>query len=263
MQSPELFQSNGSPPPELPEAGDPWAFFLDVDGTLLEIAATPESVVVPPDLVPLLARLRGAVGGALALVSGRTITELDGLFDPERFVAAGIHGAQLRSPGDALTVATDVAALDPAREILATFRRRYPAILVEDKGLAIAIHYRSTPEAEPAVHEVGTAIVERLGSAYEVLFGRKIVEVRRRDATKGHAVAALLEIAPFRDRLPVYLGDDRTDEDAFDVVNRADGLSVHVGSRIDTRATRRLAGVTDVHRWLAAVADRLSEGSRP
>jgi trehalose 6-phosphate phosphatase len=259
MQSPVPLQSNGTPPPELPNAGDRWAFFLDVDGTLLEIAATPESVIVRPRLVPLLTRLRDAVEGALALVSGRTVAELDALFTPERFVVAGIHGAQLRSTGDALITSPDLAGLDPAREMLATFTRRFPGVRMEDKGLAIAVHYRSVPQAESAVRDVGAAIVERLGSAYEVLFGRKIVEIRRRDATKGHAVTTLLEAAPFRGRRPVYLGDDLTDEDAFGVVNDAGGLSVLVGGRIDTRATRRLVTVTDVHRWLEAVTDRLAD----
>lgn len=250
-------QSNGMHPPELPDAGARWAFFLDVDGTLIEIAATPESVVVPAHLVPLLARLREAADGALALVSGRTVEELDRLFAPEHFIAAGVHGAQLRVSDGPPSTSADVRALDPVRNVLATLERRYPGVRAEDKGTAIAVHYRAVPEAESAVVQAGTESVERLGAAYEMLHGRKVVEIRRRDATKGHAVTTLLESPPFRDRMPVYIGDDVTDEDAFRAVNDANGISVHVGDRIDTNATRRLASVADVLEWLERVVARL------
>jgi trehalose 6-phosphate phosphatase len=228
------------------------AFFLDVDGTLLEIAAAPDAVVVDTELLTMLRALTLASGGAVALVSGRAITTLDELFGPMMLPCAGLHGFERRSangsylrkplpPGD---------LLNEARQELAALLVRYPDLLIEDKRFALALHFRKMPLLESVLVEEVAAIVARLGPEFELQRGRCVAEIRPARASKAGAVADFMSEPPFHGRRPVCLGDDLTDECAFEWVNAAGGLSIAVGVARDSVAQAHLHSVAAARLWL-------------
>lgn len=229
------------------------ALFLDVDGTLLEIAATPQAVSVSDDLRERLRALSRASGGAVALVSGRAIADLDALFAPLTLPSAGLHGFERRG---ALGVCgrrprPSAAALEAARSAMLDLAQRHAGLLVEDKRFALALHYRKAPHLEETVVKAMEEVAARLAGELELQHGKMVVELRPAGATKAEAVGAFLAEAPFAGRLAVFIGDDLTDEPAFELVNRLDGLSVVVGATQPSAARARLADVTAVHDWLA------------
>jgi len=229
-----------------------WALFLDVDGTLLEVAATPESVYVSEGLKVLLNELNERLGGALALISGRTIEDLDRLFAPLRFCASGVHGAERREAnGRIVRAALEHDNLREAHAELSSFVQAHEGLLLEDKSFALALHYRLSPHLEAAVHTMMRSTVERLGSEYVLQPGKRVFEIRPAAWSKGTAVHSFLQEEPFAGRAPVYIGDDVTDEHAFEAVNDLEGLSVRVGDQVATRAKYRLTNVADVHKWLS------------
>lgn len=235
------------------------ALFLDVDGTLLEIAATPHAVVVSDSLRMLLAKLAERLDGALALVSGRSIETLDALFAPLHLAAAGIHGSERRERNGALVRPQfDAASLAAARESLAAWSNRHAGTLVEDKGSALALHYRLAPELEAAALAEAERAVERLTGSHELQRGKFVFELRPAGLSKGSAIAAFMESPPFQGRTPIFIGDDVTDEAGFAVVNGFGGLSIRVGPPASTSATHHLADVNAVLVWLEALAE--SEG---
>jgi len=204
------------------------AFFLDVDGTLIDIAAHPDAVVVPEGLPDTLSALAGSADGALALVSGRTVERLDLLFAPARFAAAGSHGAQIRLfPGAAVDAAPDLDRVLAAR--LIALAGTFEGAFTEDKGPSLAIHYRAHPAIAPVLRR---AIAEVLGPWPElaVLPGHHVFEIKRAGRDKGTAVAAFMARAPFAGRVPVFIGDDVTDEAAFRAVSAAGGVAIAVGT---------------------------------
>jgi trehalose 6-phosphate phosphatase len=230
-----------------------WALFLDLDGTLLDIASAPGQVAVPRELVSILARLSRELGGALALLSGRAIADIDDLLAPLSLPAAGQHGAELR-----LAPAGSVARLvEPVRPQewgprLAALARAQAGVLVEDKGLAIAVHYRAAPAAEPAVRRAleGFAIGQ---AGFALKHGKCVCEILPRGCDKGDALRRLMATSPFAQRVPVVLGDDVTDEDAFGAALALGGRALRVGSA--EGAT--FPGPVAVRAWLAAGADAL------
>jgi len=253
-----LNECNGLPAPELPASGVRWALFLDVDGTLLELAPAPDAVQIPFTLVSRLQRVQVLLDGALALVTGRPVHEVDGLLVPAEFPVAGVHGAELRMPGRPIQrIPFDPTRLDPVRQTFGKFVAQHPGTLVEDKGLGVALHYRRQPSAAAEVHEMGTALAARLGPELQMLEGKMVVEIRSRAATKGAAVEAFLQQAPFAGRRPIYIGDDVTDEDAFRAVDRAGGLAMVVGDVAHTAARYRFADVAAVHDWLRRLEEHL------
>ena len=234
------------------------AILLDVDGTLLDIAPTPREVVVPPGLPATLARLRDRVGGALALVSGRPISELDEFFAPLRLPAVGGHGAEMRPLADGASMSGRAQPLDPFfRERLKAIAAQHPGVLVEDKGYSIALHYRLVPKQGVAlVHDVKRAYEKWADPSFELLTGKAVLEIKFAAFDKGSGVRDLMGYPPFTGRAPIFVGDDRTDEDAFEVMPEFNGHALSVG--------RKLPGVEDyfkspseVRQWLA----RLSEGA--
>ena len=241
----------------MPGARERWALFLDIDGTLLPIAATPWAVRVEPDLLVLLERLRSACDGALALVSGRRLRDIDRLFDPLRLPAVGLHGWERRRADGGLVAASAAAGtVDALRPSLADYVAAHPRLLLEDKGTSIAVHYRQAPGEGAAL----TRFVRGLAAAapqLRVVAGKKLVEIMPRGADKGSAIAEFLAEPPFAGRRPVYAGDDTTDEDGFAVVNRLGGMSVKVAARQGGAARFRLASPAALHHWLAAVAAQL------
>lgn len=250
--------------PPLPAAPDRWALFLDVDGTLVAIAARPQEVRVDPGLPPLLSQLRSACGGALALVSGRRLSDIDSLFAPLRLPAAGVHGWQRRRADGTLVIADEpIEVLKPLRLGLAAWATTRPGLLFEDKGGSLALHYRLAPEHGRGLIRLAQRLVSR-ERQLRMIEGRKVIEVLPIGADKGTAIAAFLAEPPFAGRLPVYAGDDATDEDGFRVVNRMGGITVRVADaeRRDVASEARYAvpSVTALRRWLAAAAERLRPG---
>jgi trehalose 6-phosphate phosphatase len=243
----------------LPTPGPDWALFLDVDGTLLEIAETPLAVAVPGEVVKLLARLHAALDGAVALVSGRSLATLDLLFRPLHLPAAGQHGLERRDArGDVSQRRVAVEALDRVRRRLSGIESEIPGALIEDKGDTIAIHYRLAPEREPEVARRVRAEVPEGDADLEVLPGKKVFEVRPRGVGKDLVVDAFMREAPFSDRTPVFIGDDRTDEDGFAAVNRLGGHSIRVGGEGASAARYRVESTTEVRAWLTRVESAIA-----
>lgn len=251
--------------PPLPQPGDRWAVFLDVDGTLVAIAETPEAVRVEPALRLLLERLAGANGGALALVSGRSLASIDAVFAPLRLPAAGLHGwERRRSDGTLAPAAEPTAILAPLRPVLLAFAAARAGLRVEDKGGSLALHYRLAPQYAAAVCQRAREIAAA-EPQLRLIEGRKVVEFVPRGSDKGAAIADFLAEPPFAGRMPVYAGDDTTDEDGFAAVNRLGGLSIKVANPEArgghaTQARHRLPSISALHAWLAALAERLDPG---
>ena len=227
------------------------ALFLDVDGTLLEIAARPQAVSVPHSLRERLRALFLAGGGAVALVSGRAIADLDALFAPLTLPSAGLHGFEHRGGSGTYRTrpAPSTAALESARVAMLHVARQHPGLMVEDKSFALALHYREAPELE----QTALAAMQQIAGGcdeLELQRGKMVVELRPAGATKAQAVAAFLAEAPFGGRLPIFIGDDLTDEPAFELVNRLGGLSAVVSAARPSAALARLADVAAVRAWL-------------
>jgi len=229
------------------------ALFLDIDGTLLEIAETPRSVSVDSDLKALLSELHTGTDGALALVSGRRITEMDALFRPLTLSAAGLHGFERRNARGTHQQrrVPSTAALEGARRAMLELANKHTGLLVEDKRFALALHYRLAPDLQDLVASTMTRIAEQTRPEFELQMGKMVAELRPAGATKGAAVAQFMREAPFSGRRPVYVGDDLTDESAFEWVNQAGGLSIAVNVPGATAAQSRLPSVAAVRTWLA------------
>jgi trehalose 6-phosphate phosphatase len=236
-----------------PSPADDWALFLDVDGCLVDFADAPDAVRLPRRLPSLLARLAQRLDGAIALVSGRPLAGLDRMFAPLRMPAAGLHGLELRN-GELLKPAPGVpAALAGIHGEAMAIAVAYPGAVVEDKGPALGLHWRAAPAARDALRALAEAALPRL-PGYRLQHGDNVVELRPAAGDKGSAIAALLEQPPFRGRVPVFAGDDITDESGFAVVNAHGGVSVLVGAREPSAAHYALRNPNAVRRWLAAGA---------
>jgi trehalose 6-phosphate phosphatase len=247
-------------PPPWPalEAGPGWAFFLDVDGTLLEYADHPGGVQVSPELAETLARLVDASAGAVALISGRAVSDVDRLFAPLVFPAAGQHGAERRR-ADGIYHRHPVLA-DGLRRVageLAGFTARHPGVLLEDKGMSVALHFRLRPELRESVESEVSRVAGALGAAWTCQPGRQVYEIRPGGRDKGTAIADFMAEPPFAGRVAVFVGDDLTDEQGFTVVNRHGGLSVKVGAG-ETAAGWRLLDAEAVRQWLDVCAGCLA-----
>jgi trehalose 6-phosphate phosphatase len=217
-----------------------WAVFLDVDGTLIDIAPTPNSVAVPPSLPDDLVKLERITGGALALVTGRGIDFVDQLFAPHRFAIAGLHGAERRE-SDGQTIR---APEDPAFPTVKAALRQWVAPVTdvgfEDKGAAVALHYRQAPLAADTVAHFMDKALAMAGPAYSLQLGKMVIELRPR-ADKGEALTHFMQGKAFKGRRPIVFGDDATDESMFETVNELGGLSVKIGDdACSTKATSRL-----------------------
>lgn len=233
----------------------PIALFADIDGTLLDLAPHPDAVMVDDDLRQLLDGLDGCLGGAFALVSGRTLADIDRLFAPRRFAAAGLHGLEWRLKGNA-----DAALLAMSREMrslsaeMASRLAVFPGVLIERKGPAVALHYRRAPEAEAHVYLAAQEALAALGPGYRLMEGHAVVELLPAQASKGGAIRHFMVAAPYAGRVPVFIGDDVTDESGFAAVNELGGVSVRVGASGPTAARSGLADVAATRAWLAGIA---------
>ena len=237
----------------MPLDPDSTAIFLDVDGTLLDIVNDPASVVADVNLTTLLRSIEARLSGALALVSGRTLEEIDRIFAPAQFTAAGAHGAQTRMPDGQL----DTSLADPlprsATAVLGGFAARHPGLLVEIKDAGAALHYRQAPECETEARELVTSLLTNLGEEYRLIDGKMVLEIAPRRRDKGEAILRLMSDPVFTRRPPVFLGDDVTDEDGFAAVNGLNGISVRVGEAKATAALHSLPDTGSVRNWLESV----------
>ncbi|WP_050479943.1 trehalose-phosphatase [Herbaspirillum rhizosphaerae] len=224
------------------------ALFLDFDGTLVNLAPEPDSVVPAPDLIELLQRLQELSKGALAVVSGRPVEQLDHYLAPLRLPAAGVHGLERR---DAAGRLIQLPAPDTARlmERLATLVARHPGLMLEPKRGALALHYRKAPHLEQACIEAMNHAVSRV-PGFTVLHGKMVVEAKAALADKGAAIAAFMREAPFAGRRPVFVGDDVTDEAGFDWVQaHGAGFGIKIGEG-PSKANMRLDNPAALHQWL-------------
>lgn len=241
------------PPPKATLAGRASAIFLDLDGTLVDIAEHPEGIVVGERLHEMLERLRQACGGAVALISGRSIADIDRHLGLPELPVAGQHGLERRTATGARIELPGRDSLLPVRHALDILAERYPGILVEDKGLTLAVHYRQRPALASWLHRRLRALLDTLPPGLAIQRGKRVVEIKLAGADKGRAIAAFLTEAPFHGRRPVFVGDDLTDEAGFLVVNAAAGVSVKVGAG-STAASCRLPDVEAVLAWLDGIA---------
>jgi len=244
------------PPPPLPDCAGS-ALFLDLDGTVIDFAPHPADVTVEPGLPALLERLERHLDGALAPLSGRPLEQVDLLLRRPRGAAGGSHGVEIRR-ADGTMLADSAHLADGLRDLAAAARRLaadLPGVLVEVKPGGLALHYRRTPASADAVRGVAIALLEQAGPGYMVQAGDHVMELKPAHADKGTAVAALMETAPFTGRVPWVVGDDLTDEHAFEEAHRRHGLAVLVGSRRPSVADYALATPSAARSWLAALAD--------
>lgn len=231
------------------------ALFLDVDGTLLELRDHPDDVRSDPSLIGLLQRAERAVDGALSLISGRSIAEIDRIFAPVRFPAAGAHGAELRFLDDAPVTAIDAALPEPILDELRDFVAQNDGLILEKKRGGASLHYRRAPELERPARRLVNELLARIDDEFRLIDGKMVLELAPRQHNKGEAIREILQHAPFRDRRPVFVGDDVTDEDGFEVVNSLGGTSIRVGSGRDTAAQYQLDNVAGVQAWLRSIVD--------
>lgn len=242
-------------PPVLPHAQLAWAYFLDVDGTLIELAERPHDVEVSAELIDLLQRLAQRSGGAVALVSGRALTDLDHHLAGFCLPRAGQHGLERRDSAGRLWLhAAAPEAKQTIRAALAPLLARHPGLLLEDKGLSLALHYRLAPRLAAHVHQLMARLVAESGENLCLQKGKYVLEVKPAGFHKGTAVEEFLTEPPFRGRRPVFIGDDLNDEHGFQAVNQQGGLSIKVGAG-KSGALYRLADVAAVRAWLASALE--------
>jgi len=228
-----------------------WAYFFDIDGTLIELAPAPDEIHVDERLALLIERLHAWTGGAVALITGRSIADVDGFFPLDGMAVAGQHGVELRTPDGRRSVhEAPLEGLDAVRERLATVTTRHPGLLAEFKGVSVALHYRAVPQLAGYAHRVMRGLRARFLPGYCVQAGKRVVELKPAGKDKGIALTELMREYPFSGRLPVFVGDDSTDELAFSVVNEMGGHSIKVGKGRSC-ASWRLENVAAVREWLS------------
>jgi len=237
-------------PPEFIPA-DEICLFLDFDGTLVRLAERPDDVVVDRALIALLDSLALRLSGRLALLSGRSIAQLDDMLRGMTIAMAGSHGGEIRHRDMvAVAVGRPQALGIVETELADTFRDR-KGVIVEVKTLGVAIHYRLDPSAETEIHAVMASLSEAHGLDFQT--GKMMVELRTTGHNKGTALAAMMQDPPFAGHMPIFLGDDVTDEDGFAACATLGGAGILVGPERPSAARYRLDDVADVHEWLSAL----------
>lgn len=231
--------------------GNALAVFLHVDGTLLEFAATPERVRVPASLRNTLQLALRREQGAVALLSGRSLDELDELFGFDGFPASAKHGLEVRLPSrEVVRAKIDSARLDPARRWLAMLPREHRGLLLEDKGVAIAVHFRMVPRLQAEIESIMSGILEELGADFALRRGKCVLEIAPRGFDERSAIQMFMRQKEFIGRTPVFVGNAPSDEVAFEAVNEMGGHSIRVGNLDQTSARYRFSTVSTVAAWL-------------
>jgi trehalose 6-phosphate phosphatase len=240
--------------PVIATSADGWALFLDIDGTLLELAAHPAAVTVDLHLAHLLRGLYDETAGAVALISGRTVADADSLFAPLRLCVAGQHGAERRDFDGGLHVhAPPLDGLRRAAERLRRLVAAHPGLVLEEKGMNVALHFRGAPLLEAELVPLLERLVSELGQDFELQAGKMVLEIKPTGRDKGTAIEEFMQEHPFRGRVPIFIGDDLTDEYGFALVNRLGGHSIKVGPGASA-AQWHLADASAVRGWLDRLA---------
>jgi trehalose 6-phosphate phosphatase len=240
-----------------------FAYFLDIDGTLVEFATDPARIKISSAVPRLLETLSRTSGGAVALITGRSLADVDRLFPGQRLAAACNHGLERRAAdGHIDRHAAHPHALDIARRRLASVVQEHPRLLLEDKGISLALHYRRAPRLGPFANRVMRELQIAMGDRFCIQRGKRVVELAPAGRDKGAAIAAFMREAPFRGRTPFFIGDDITDEYGFAVVNRLGGAAVKVG-RGPSAATWRFRDVRSVLGWLQHGKPQPLRSTRP
>jgi trehalose 6-phosphate phosphatase len=236
---------------------DRMAIFLDFDGTLVDIAERPDLVRIRPELLTTLQQAHDQLAGALAFISGRSIADLDKLVAPLRLPTAGVHGLEYRDNSGKMHAVPSINIPDHVRDRLVSLAATDTGLILEDKGTSLAMHYRQSPAKESIIRAELEGIFLELGSDFMLQNGKMVLELRPAAATKGKAVRKFMSELPFAGRLPVFIGDDITDEDAFRAVNKMQGYSVRVGDACGNSAARyTLTDVAAVHDWIIPLVRR-------
>ena len=238
-----------------PKPQNPFALFLDIDGTLIEHQAHPEGIAVDEDLRDLLVSAGEAVDGALAFVTGRSVEMVDRIFAPLAIPVAGLYGLEHRlQPGGEIETADEPEDVAAVAEAMQREFEHVDGVYFERKGPVLAVHTRAAPQAFEAVKASAEAALARLPAGYRIVAGNAGLEFLPVGALKSAAIDRFMEIEPFRGRTPVFIGDDVSDESGFSFVNEAGGLSIRVRPRGQTEARYTLPDVASVREWLAGAA---------
>ncbi len=246
---------HAAPEPESVMAAAGIALFLDFDGTLVEIAPLPDAVKLDRRIGPALETLRARLGGALALVSGRPIPVLDDFFAPSRFDIAGLHGAQIRLDDEIRSQLDAPDTLRRATRELVQFANSQVGIIVEDKRISVALHWRLAPQLKDEALALLDRLAAEIGPAIRLQKGKSVAELVPAGASKGGAIAWLMATPRYAGRCPVFIGDDDTDEAGFETVNTLGGLSIRIGAG-ESCASRRIASPTELISLLLAASER-------
>jgi trehalose 6-phosphate phosphatase len=242
--------------PEL-KISERMAMFLDFDGTLVDIAEQPDLVQISAELLETLQQAHDQLAGALAFITGRSISDLDQLLSPLRLPTAGVHGLEYRDDSGIMYPIPPIGMPEHVRDRLITIAASDPGLILEDKGCSLAMHYRQSPTKESFIRDELENIFSELGPDFVLQNGKMVLELRPAVATKGTAVRKFMSAPPFAGRRPVFIGDDITDEDAFRVVNELQGYSVRVGDGCGISAARyTLPDVAAVHDWIIPLVRR-------
>ena len=232
------------------------ALFLDIDGTLIDIAPSPDSVAIPPGLAALIEGLTGALGGALAVLTGRAIDEVDRFLAPLTPVAAGIHGAELRISRGGEVEFTAEPIDPPVIEAVKDVMRAEPGVFVELKRASIAVHYRLAPDAGPRIELALQGVVGESHDHLILCKGRKVLEIMPRHISKGAALERIIDLPAFRGRRPIMIGDDVSDLSAFASAERLGGRGLKVSGGEYTADEATFHNPTEVREWLMALVRR-------
>ena len=255
-----------APSPAVPDEfpGNPAnrALFLDLDVTLIDIASSPEKVHVPAELKPLLLDVSRHLDGALAIVTGRLLTDIDTLFAPLRLPAAGLHGLEWRADGEAEVKVAQAETVDAVRGVVAGMAASRPGVVLEDKGKALALHFRNAPDAQEGI---AAEVAALLGShpGLKAMPGKMVLEIKPAAVSKYTAVRQFMRQAPFAGRRPVFVGDDVTDQDGFRAALEAGGIAIAVAERPDAAASMTLRTPMAVRDWLLRLSRRLEGDAAP
>ena len=226
------------------------ALFLDVDGTLLDIVDHPADVVADNQLVRSVLAAEERLAGAIALISGRTLAEIDRIFAPASLPAAGTHGTEIRLPDGHIEHAGTVPIDDDVVAMLQEVADRHPGLLLELKDGGVALHYRRAPQLEAEARSAIDHALDAAGTDFRLIDGKMVLEIAPRAHHKGAALERFMRDPVYADRLPVFFGDDVTDEDGFAAVNAMGGISIKVGSLQGSAARHCVPDVAAVRRWL-------------
>jgi trehalose 6-phosphate phosphatase len=232
------------------------ALFLDLDGTVLDIAPAPTEVIAPAELTLALRRLQARLGGAIAILTGRKIADIDRLLSPLRLSAAGVHGSEFRSePEGAIEIGgSEVPA--PLVEAVERFVSSVPGLALEHKGISVAVHYRAVPEMQAEVESELRRLLQHHRNRLELSHGRRVFELVPEGASKGTALARLMQTPQFRARRPIAIGDDAADEAALAAAVELGGVGLKVAGEHFRSGGAHFKSPSEVRRWLWDLAER-------